>query len=68
MSYMKKFLEASKVHIEAVSNNKLIKYKTDVKASSLKEAEIMFFAMMKVQKGIENNQYSIEVMDIKRSE
>ena len=68
MSYMKMFLESSMVHIEAVSLDGLTRFITDIKASSLKEAEIMFFSMMRVQKNIENDMYTIEIMNIIRSE
>lgn len=68
MSYMKKFLEASIVHIEAVLLDESIRFITEIKASSFKEAEIIFFSMMRVQKNIESDMYTIEIMNLVRSE
>jgi len=69
MSYMKKFLEISIVHIEAVSNDQKKRYLVDLKSSSRKEAEINFYTLMRAQKQLEpGDDYTIHVMDVRSAQ
>lgn len=65
MSYMKYLLEGSRIHIVAISNNFERIFTANIKASSHQEAEIIFFGLMKTQKGMESNEYKITAMNIR---
>ncbi len=65
MSYMKTLLEESRIHIVAISNNFERIFTANIKASSHQEAEIIFFGLMKTQKGMNNDEYKITAMNIR---
>ncbi len=66
MSYMKRLLEATYFHIKAISTDRKIKYSTDIKASSPKEAEINFYSLMRQVKNLEpGDDYKITVLKIR---